>query len=81
MVAKLYYVDQPAFVPLLGNGLPYNIYPPLAKTPETFSPEPAKVGLIFENFDFFRFLRRRPSHRAVDGGDVSGAICCTPDGQ
>jgi len=60
LVAKLYYVDQPAFVPLLGNGLPYNIYPPLAKTPETFSPEPAKVGLIFENFDFFPIFEEAP---------------------
>ena len=52
-----------------------------AKTPKTFPLEPAKLGLIFENFDFFPIYEGRLSHRDVDGGDVSGAICCSPDGQ
>jgi len=55
LVAKLYYVGQPGFVQLLGNGLPYNIYPPWAKTLKHFPPEPAKLGLIFEHFDFSDF--------------------------
>ena len=67
LAAKLYYVNQPSFVQLLGNRFPYNIYPLWAKTPETFSPAPAKRGLICENSDFFRYLRGRHSHRKVDG--------------
>jgi len=47
LVAKLYYVGQPGFVQLLGNGLPYNIYPPWAKTPETFSPRARQTRLNF----------------------------------
>ena len=69
------------FVQLLGNRLPY-INTRRGRNPlKHFPPKPAKLGLIFEKFDFFRFLTGRPSRRAVDGGDISGAICCTPDGQ
>jgi len=53
LAAKLYCVGQSDFLHLLGNRLPYNIFSPWAKTPKHFLPEPVKLSLIFENFDFF----------------------------
>ena len=53
LVAKLYYVGQPDFLQLLGNRLPYNIFPPWAKTPESFSPRAGQTRLNFRKFRFF----------------------------
>ena len=53
LATKLYYVGQPGFLHLLGNRLPYNIYPPWAKTPETFSPRAGQTRLNFRKFRFF----------------------------
>ena len=53
LAAKLYYVGQSDFLRLLGNRLPYNIYSPWAKTPETFSPRPGQTQLNFRKFRFF----------------------------
>ena len=60
LAAKLYYVGQSDFLHLLGNRLPYNIFVPWAKPLKHFSPEPAKLGLIFENFDFFPIFEGAP---------------------
>ena len=69
---RLSFVVKKSFLKLLPGRKPLKHFPL----------EPAKLGLILENFDFFsRYMRGRLSHRDVDGGDVLGAICCTPDGQ
>ena len=53
LAAKLYYVGQFDFLQLLGNRLPYNVYPPWAKTPETFAPRAGQSRLNFRKFRFF----------------------------
>ena len=46
-------VGQPGFLYLLDNRLPYNIYPPWAKIPETFPPRAGQTRLNFRKFRFF----------------------------
>ena len=60
LAAKLYYVGQPDFLQLLRNRLPYNIFPPWAKTPETFSPRAGQTRLNFRKFRFFPIFEGAP---------------------
>jgi len=58
------------FVQLLGNRLPYIIYPPWAKPPETFSPKAGQTRLSFWKIRFFFDFWGG----ALPGGRSMGAI-------
>ena len=53
LAAQLYYVGQSDFLQLLGNRLPYKVFAPWAKTPETFFPRAGQTWLNFRKFRFF----------------------------
>jgi len=56
--------------------------PALGKNPWNIFPQSRPNSAQFLKISIFsRYLKGRPSHGEVDGGDVVGAICCTPDGQ
>jgi len=73
LAANLYYVGRPGFDQTLDIRLPYNMFPPLAIIPETFSFRAPKVGFIFE-ISIFSIFGGSPTHMPASIDKLSTAI-------